>query len=399
LMAAGQAACHGGRVVLLEKMDRPGLKLGLSGKGRCNLTNMAPLEDFLVHFGPGGRFLRQPFSRFFAPELIRFFQRLGVEVEGQRGGRVFPVRLRAPQVAARLRDWARKQGVEIRTGFRVTGLLMEESKVVGVSSTSGDVSGAAVILATGGASYPATGSSGDGYGLAAAAGHRIVPVRPALVPLGLEPGLLRVLAGLHLRNTGVRLFVDGRRRGAWQGEVLFREEELAGAVILSLSAAVVDGLENKQPVYLLLDLKPGLDEVRLDRRLQRDFRRRCRESLESALRGVLPRPLVRLCLMQTGLAAGIAAGEVRRRDRKRLVQWMKNLRLDIPAHRGLARAIVTAGGVDLRQVDPRSMASRLVSGLYLAGELLDVQGKTGGYNLQAAFSTGWVAGRAAAGAE
>ena len=396
LMAAGQAGTAGARVLLLEKMDRPGLKLGLTGKGRCNLTNTAALSETLARFGDNGRFLRHAFHRFFGPDLVAFLDRLGVATVVERGGRVFPAHVRAPRLAAILRDWLRRQGVEIRTGFPVTSLVVEENRVRGVETGQGRIMGRAVILATGGASYPATGSSGDGYALAAAVGHRIITPRPALVGLETDPGLLKALDGLHLRHVAVRLLVAGKTAARGFGEVLFRADEISGPVVLTLSGRAVDELAAGREVFLALDLKPALDHGRLDARLVRDFQDRCHEPLDSVLRGLLPRPLVGLCLERTGIDPGQKAGETRRDQRRRILAWLKEFRIPVTGHRGLERAIVTAGGVDLAQVDPQTMQSRLVSGLFLAGELLDLQAGTGGFNLQAAFSTGWLAGRAAA---
>ncbi len=396
MLAAGRAAAAGAGVLLLEKMPSPGRKVRITGKGRCNLTNIAPLPEFIEHFGRNGRFLRQPFHRFFTPELMEFFRSLGLELVTERGGRVFPASGRAPEVVAALHRWLGRQGVELRTSVPVDDIIVEAGRVLGVVCRGRMIRARAVILATGGASYPATGSSGDGYRMAAAAGHRIVPVRPALVPLVTAGESASRMAGLRLRNTGVRLVVDARQRLRLFGELEFTEQGVAGPTILTLSGMAVDALHEARQVELVLDLKPALDERRLDARLQRDFARRGREPLASVLRGLLPREMVAVCLELTSLPPGLAAGQVRAGQRRRLRAWLKDFRLRVTGHRPLAEAIVTAGGVDLREVDPRTMQSRLVAGLFLAGEILDLQGDTGGYNLQAAFSTGWLAGRSAA---
>ncbi|MDR2548808.1 MAG: NAD(P)/FAD-dependent oxidoreductase [Desulfobulbus sp.] len=396
LMAAGQAALAGARVVLLEKMARPGRKLCITGKGRCNLTNVAPLPEFLGHFGATGPFLRQAFHRFFTPHLLDFFDELGLETVTERGGRVFPASGKAPEVLAVFERWLAGCGVEVRPGMAISRLVLAEGTVSGVVCGSETIACDALVLATGGASYPLTGSTGDGYRLAESAGHRLVAIRPALVPLIAQGSPAGRMAGLQLRNIRARLFIDGKKREEAFGELAFTEDGLSGPVILTISGRVVDALRAGQTVQLLLDLKPALDEKKLDARLVRDFEQRRKEPLAAVLRGLLPREMVAVALEEAGLAAETPAGAIRSEERKRLRHWLKNFRLPVTGHRPLAEAIVTAGGVDTREVDPRTMASRLVRGLYFAGEVLDLQADTGGYNLQAAFATGWLAGRSAA---
>ena len=397
LMAAGQAALAGAEVVLLEKMKRPGRKICIAGKGRCNVTNIADQADFISHFGRNGRFLRQAFNRFFNEELIHFFEEQGLPLVRERGGRVFPASGKAPDVLKTFQQWLEGLSVSIRPDSRVEGLLLDEAGALqGVICNGNPVYGEAVILATGGVSYPATGSTGDGYRLAESVGHSTVPCRPALVPVETAGNLARRLAGLHLRNVSVRLFIGNRKKKDAFGELLFMKYGLAGPVILTLSSIVVDALRAGEQVSLVLDLKPALEVQKLDARLLRDFSSRQKEPMQSVLRGLLPREMVSVCLAETGIDPVRLAGEVRAVERKRLRHWLKNISFDITGYRGFKEAIVTAGGVDLRQVEPRSMESKCCSGLYLAGELLDLQADTGGYNLQAAFSTGWLAGRAAA---
>jgi predicted Rossmann fold flavoprotein len=396
LMAAGRAAELGAEVVLLEKMQRPGRKLSISGKGRCNVTNVADLADFIAHFGRNGRFLHQAFHYFFAPQLTQFFEGLGLELTTERGGRVFPTSGRAADVLKALQRWLDALGVSVRPDSRVEGLVTGEGGVQGVVCNGNPVHGRAVILATGGASYPATGSSGDGYRLAESVGHAIVPIRPALVPVETAGDRAARLHGLHLRNVGVRLFIDAKKKKDAFGELLFMKYGLSGPVILTLSSLMVDALREGKQVSLVLDLKPALDEHKLDARLQRDFSKRHRERMDSVLRGLVAKEMVPVCLEETGISADRLAGEVRAAERKRLRHWLKNISFTFTGYRGLKEAIVTAGGVDLREIDPRTMASKRCPGLYLAGELLDLQADTGGYNLQAAFSTGRLAGESAA---
>jgi len=394
LMAAGQAAGLGAKTLLLEKMDRPGRKLRITGKGRCNLTNVAPLSEFMGHFGPNGRFLRQAFSRFFTPELVAFLDELGVPTVTERGGRVFPASDQAQEVVEAMVTWVKRQGVILRTGSRVEQLVVEDGRVVGARVSGGRVYRAnAVIIATGGASYPGTGSTGDGYRLAGSVGHTIAPIRPALVPLETAGDVAPQLQGLSLRNVAVRVWVDGTKQAQAFGEMLFTHFGLSGPIILSLSRGVVDALRGGQSVTLSIDLKPALNGAKLDARLLRDLDAHGKRQFRTLLQGLLPKKLIPVCVDLTGIPPDKVGHQITAGERKRLRTWLKDFRLEVTGHRSFREALVTAGGVDTREVNPRTMASRLVGGLYFAGEVLDVDADTGGYNLQAAFSTGWVAGQ------
>jgi len=396
MMAAGQAALTGAQVLLLEKMNRPGRKLAITGKGRCNLTNIAEMKEFIDHFGPNGRFLHQAFAAFFAPELMAFLTEQGLELVNERGGRVFPAGGKAPEVVKAFQQWLRRCGVEIKTSTPVELLLTTRGRISGVLANNETLGCDGVILATGGASYAATGSSGDGYRLAASVGHTIVPIRPALVPLEIGSELTAPMDGLDLRNVNVRLLENGKRRRQEFGEMSFTKFGVTGPVILTLSGEVVDGLRSGNSMALSIDLKPALDEQKLEARLLRDLESRNKEKMGSVLRGLLPREMIPVCLKLNDIPDDRLAGQLTVKERRRLKTWLKDFRLPISGHRPFSEAIITAGGVDLQEVDPRTMESRKAPGLYLAGEVLDIQGDTGGYNLQAAFSTGWLAGRSAA---
>ncbi|MEE8390661.1 MAG: NAD(P)/FAD-dependent oxidoreductase [Anaerolineae bacterium] len=404
LMAAGQAAELGAETLLLEKMQRPGRKLRITGKGRCNLTNVAPLPEFIAHFGPNGRFLRQAFYRFFTDDLVAFFKGLGVRTVTERGERVFPVSNQAQDVVDALVRWVDECGVTLRTRSPVERLLVEEGRVVGVQTTRNQVFSEkpgfyhadAVIIATGGASYPGTGSTGDGYRLAESVGHTIVPIRPALVPLETAGDVAPRLQGLSLRNVTVRMWVNGKKQTEAFGEMLFTHFGVSGPIILSLSGQVVDALHQGQSVTLSIDLKPALDERKLDARLLRDLNAHGKRQFRTLLKDLLPSKLIPVCIDLTSISPHKVGHQITAQERKRLRTWLKDFRLEVAGHRLFAEAIITAGGVNTREVDPRAMASRLVEGLYFAGEVLDVDADTGGYNLQAAFSTGWLAGRSAA---
>ncbi len=395
LMAAGQAALSGARVILLEKMKRPGRKICITGKGRCNLTNKADIEDFINHFEKNGRFLRQAFGHFFAPDLVTFFEENGLDVTLERGGRYFPTSGKAPDIVKVFLSWLAALKVEIRNNSQVKGLVIHDKNIIGVVTNNGKVICDSVILTTGGASYPATGSTGDGFRFAEQAGHTIIPIRPALVPLEITDGIHPELAGLELRNVEARLFIDGKRKRQLFGEIHFLKYGVSGPIILTLSGDAVDGLINGKTVTLVVDLKPALNLQKLDARLIRDFEKRYRETFAEILRGLLPAQLVPFCLQETNIPANRPGGEISKKERKRLLQWLKNIRLEVNGYRSFSEAIVTAGGVSLKEINPRSMESKIVPGLFFAGEVLDLNGNTGGYNLQAAFSTGWLAGRSA----
>lgn len=397
LMAAGRAAAAGARVLVLEKMPRPARKLALTGKGRCNLTNIAPVGEFLTHFPAGSRFLRQAFARFFSNDLLELLGELGVATVTERGGRVFPASSRALDVVDALAGWSASRGVRIRTRAAVRELLVDRGGVLGVRLQDGHALAApAVVLAAGGASYPGTGSTGDGYGLAAAAGHTLVPIRPALVPLETHGERAARLQELSLKNVSAALWVEDKKHSQAFGEMIFTHFGLSGPIILTLSRMVVDALDQSRRAAISIDLKPALDHARLNARLQRDLDAHGRMQAANLLKGLLPAKLIPLCLEETGIPPTLPAHQVSAFMRKRLRVWLKDLRFPITGHRGFDEAIVTAGGVDTREVDPRTMQSRIVSGLFLCGELLDVDADTGGYNLQAAFSTGWLAGSSAA---
>ncbi|MCK9274327.1 MAG: NAD(P)/FAD-dependent oxidoreductase [Syntrophales bacterium] len=398
LMAAGQAAESGAEVILFEKMNRPGLKLSITGKGRCNITNVAELSEFIGHFGKTGPFLRQAFSDYFTPQLVAFLESLGLELMTERGGRMFPASGKAADVVHALVRWAKGAGVRIESDRPVERVIIEKGCAVGVKAGGKLEAGGAVIIATGGESYPSTGSTGDGYGFARAAGHHVVDPRPALVPLETAGDAAQRMAGLNLRNVGVTLYKNGKKCRRAFGETVFAEFGVTGPVILTLSGEVVDAVKRGDSLALSIDFKAALNEKKLDERLLHDFSARGRESIASVLRGLLPAAAVPLCLEAVGIPPDRKASVVTAKERRKLREWLKDFRLEITGYRPFEEAIITAGGVDTKEIDPRTMESRLVKGLFFAGEVLDIQADTGGYNLQAAFSTGWCAGRSAAAA-
>jgi predicted Rossmann fold flavoprotein len=395
MMAAGRAAECGVGVLLLEKTARLGNKLRLTGKGRCNITNEADLTDFIAHFGETGRFLYRAFSRFFVRDVITFFDQRGVPTVVERGGRVFPVSNDARQVAAALEGYLMVNGVQIQRRCPVEQLLVEGGRVVGVQARGRTIRSDAVVVATGGASYPRTGSSGDGYRLAADVGHHIVPVRPALVPLVTKEQWVCALQGLSLRNVQVTLLLNGAIIGQEFGEMLFTHFGVSGPIILTLSKRAVDALAVGQ-VRLSINLKPALAAEELDKRLQRELDAHGRRQLRSILAELLPGRMVDGFITLLGIPADKPAHQITATERKGMAVLLQDLRVTIVDSRPMAEAIITAGGIDTTEIDPRTMESRLINGLFFCGEVIDVDADTGGYNLQAAFSTGYLAGESAA---
>lgn len=397
LLAAGSAALRGAQVILFEKTDELGKKLQIAGKGRCNLTNAGDREELIAGYAAGGPFLYSAFARFDNQALISLFQRLGVPTKVERGRRVFPVSDDARQVARALKDWVEGLGVEVCLNQPVGSLVTDggsTKKIVGCRVKDRVVPGGKVILCTGGCSYPGTGSTGDGYRMAKELGHRITPLRAALVPLRSSTPWVKEVQGLALRNVTASLWANDKELSSEFGEMLFTHFGVSGPIILTMSRSALDYWQDRpgEPLTLAIDLKPALTPDKLDLRIQRDFSKYSRKQLINGLRDLLPKALIPVILSLTGLDPTKPIHQVTREERRALGRIIKGVPLAITGALPLAAAIVTAGGVNLKEVDPRTMESRLVKGLYLAGEVLDIDGYTGGYNLQAAFSTGWLAG-------
>ncbi len=396
LVAAGQAASLGKKVLLLEKMKSPGRKLLLTGKNRCNLTNTASVQEALGHFNQGGRFLTQLFYRYFTDELRGFFAELGLPTVVQRGGRVFPESEKARDVLEILISWLQNSGVELITGTAVTDLISQGGKIHQVVTVNQTYQASTVILATGGKAYPGTGSTGDGYAFARRLGHKIIPLRPALVPLLTAGDTAQNLQGLSLKNVTINVWVNEKKLTQMFGEMLFTHFGLSGPVILTLSRQIVNYLEEGHQVVIKIDLKPALDQAALDARLLREIQSQGRKQFSSLLEDLLPKKLIPVCTEQTGIPRDKKISQLSSKERKHLRSWLKDdFQFIISGHKGFDQAIITAGGVDTSEVNPETMESKLIQGLYFVGEILDVDADTGGYNLQAAFSTGWAAGKAA----
>ncbi len=388
MFSAGTAAGRLSRVLLLERNRELGKKLRITGKGRCNVCNDCQPEDVLKNVPTGARFLYSALWGFPPEAVKRFFTEIGVPLKTERGSRVFPVSDRAGDVEEALERWVRQQGVEIRRG-RVRELMLRDGALLGVRTEGERFYAPRVILATGGRSYPGTGSTGDGYALAEQAGHSVLPVSGSLVPLEVQGGC-RSLAGLSLRNTGVTLW-GGGKKPVYQdfGELLFMNYGMSGPTILSCSAHMAD---QKEPYWIELDLKPALEDQKLDARLLRDFADRKNARIFEGLRGLMPAQLVPVVLDRCQIPADRMVRDVRRQERQRLLHTVKHLRFDIVGKRPVEEAIVTHGGVRLSEVNPSTMESKKLPGLYFAGEILDCDAYTGGFNLQIAWSTAYAAG-------
>lgn len=399
LMAAGTAAAAGARrVLLLEKMEKPARKLRITGKGRCNVTNDRPREEFLAKVRQGADFFGTAFRMFDNRAAVRFIEMLGVSLACERGGRYFPASGKAWDVADALVSWTSRSGAEIRCHAPVASLRIEHNTVAGVVLESGErLEARAVLLATGGVSYPTTGSTGEGHEMAYKAGHRIEPLRPALVPL--EAEVPKGLKGLALRNVELSLLVNGSAAERRFGEMEFTAEGvMGGAIVLQASRTAVDALSDSNRVEAVIDLKPALSAEKLRNRIGREMASLGNEaSVKLLLQKLLPSQLRQIMAKKAALPLSLPLGKLSAQDTERLVSVLKGWRFPVRDYRPFTEAIVTAGGVDLSEVDPLTLESRKIGGLYFAGELLDIDADTGGYNIQVAFSTGYLAGKSAVG--
>ena len=394
MMAAISAAETGAAVRLLERNPKVGRKLYITGKGRCNLTNDCAPAEVLANVPRNGRFLTSAVTRFPPAEVKAYFTDLGVPLKTERGSRVFPVSDKAADVVDALFFAMRRAGVDL-VQDRAREILISDGAVTGVKGERGSYAGGAVVLATGGASYPLTGSTGDGYAMAAALGHAILPPKPSLIPLVVEGEECPGMQGLSLRNVSVKVKnKKGKVIFREQGEMLFTHFGLSGPLILSASAHMRD--YEKDQYTVVIDLKPALDEPALDARLVRELTGQPNRAFHNVLETLAPRLLVPVLAKRADIPPDLPANAVTKAQRRRLLEVLKGLSFPVAGPRPVEDAIVTSGGVKVSEVDPKTMESKLVQGLFLAGELLDVDAYTGGFNLQIAWSTGRAAGQAAA---
>lgn len=398
MMAAATAAKAGASVSLLEKKERPGRKLAITGKGRCNITSALDQDELIKNYPGNGRFLYSALSQFSNRDLIQFLNEKGLKTKVERGQRVFPESDKASDVVDLLYNNARKNGVEFHFSNPVEAVNISENRVISVTGKSAKIAADAVIIASGGLSYPGTGSTGDGYRWAMDAGHNIVEPRAGLVPLETEESWNKDLQGLSLRNVQATAFTaEGKKINQEFGEMLFTHFGISGPIILSMSRDIGEYLyKNKKAAVVEIDLKPALSEEQLDQRLQRDLDKYSRKIFKNSLNDLLPHKLIPVIIKLSGIDEEKASNQINKEERHQLLKLLKHLRLTVRCTRPVAEAIVTAGGVDVKQINPKTMQSKLVEGLFFAGEVMDIDGYTGGFNLQAAFSTAYAAGRNAA---
>lgn len=407
MFAAGCTAAKGADSLLLERNHQFGKKLNITGKGRCNLTNIGEINDFIVCYGKNGKFLYRAFTRFFNQDLIAFFNGDGIETKVERGGRVFPVSDNSESIVNALRNYLQENKVTLGFNLQVEEIIVNDNKSseskggkhkvrgVKLSKSKEIIETDKVILATGGLSYPKTGSTGDGYRMAKKIGHSIVPLTPALVPLETKEDFVKDLQGLALKNVSVTVFADGRKIGREFGEMLFTHFGLSGPIILKMSSLVVEHLNKNEEVSVSINFKPALDREKLVGRLFRETKNFGLKSVNNVMKNFLPLRLVPVFLKLANINSDKKFKQITHQEKEKIINLLTNFSLKIIKSRPIEEAIITRGGISLKEINPYTMESKKVTGLYFCGEIIDLDGKTGGYNLQLAFSTAHLAAESA----
>ena len=393
LMAAVIAGREGAKVTLLEKMNYVGKKMGITGKGRCNITNACDMSDFIKNTPGNGKFLYGAYERFTNEDLLQLLHDAGLETKVERGGRVFPASESALDVRNTFMKLMKHYGVDVHLEEPVKKLLVDDGVVTGVVTDRETYHADAVVIATGGKSYPATGSTGDGYILAAQVGHKITDIRPSLVPIVTEESWVKDLMGLSLRNVELSVVAKNKVQAKMFGEMMFTHFGITGPIVLSLSHTVGKLMRKKNigTIGLDINLKPALSPETLDKRLQKDFDLYSKKQLINGMKDLLPSRLIPLIIELAGIDPQKPINQISKEERQQIGYMLQHMPLTVKGLRPVEEAIVTAGGISLKEFNPKTMESKLVKGLYGAGEVLDIDAFTGGYNLQAAFSTGYVA--------
>ena len=393
LMAAVIAGREGAKVTLLEKMNYVGKKMGITGKGRCNITNACDISEFIKNTPGNGKFLYGAYERFTNEDLLQLLHDAGLETKVERGGRVFPASDSALDVRNIFMKLMKHYGVDVHLEEPVKKLLVDDSVVTGVVTDKETYHADAVVIATGGKSYPATGSTGDGYILAAQVGHNITDIRPSLVPIVTEESWVKDLMGLSLRNVELSVVAKNKVQAKMFGEMMFTHFGITGPIVLSLSHTVGKLMRKKNigTIGLDINLKPALSPETLDKRLQKDFDLYSKKQLINGMKDLLPSRLIPLIIELAGIDPQKPINQISKEERQQIGYMLQHMPLTVKGLRPVEEAIVTAGGISLQEFNPKTMESKLVKGLYGAGEVLDIDAFTGGYNLQAAFSTGYVA--------
>ncbi len=397
LMAALIAAQNGARVILLEKNEKTGKKIYITGKGRCNLTNLCSGEVFFDNVISNSRFMYSSYHALDSEATIELFHNLGLKTKVERGGRVFPASDMSASVTDALREAVKKSGVNVILSSRVKRIIQNEGAFSAVELEDGTImEGGACVLATGGMSYPATGSTGDGYGMVKELGHTVTKLIPSLVGLRTVENFVSELEGLSLKNVRLIMKSGGKKRYDEQGEMLFTRRGISGPLVLTLSSVCADELSRSNDIKLFIDLKPALDEQQLDKRITTDFNDNINKDYVNAIDRLLPSKLIPVVVRLSGIDPHRKVNLISRVERMTLVKLLKAFPLTYKCTGGFEEAVITKGGIKVKEVDPASMESKLVKGLFFAGEILDVDALTGGFNLQIAWSTGYAAGSAAA---
>ncbi len=397
LLAAGRAAECGAKVAILEKMSKPGRKLMITGNGRCNITNTAPFNEFIKHIGPENRFIRSAFSRFFSKDIVYLLEKLNVPTTVEEGEFVFTKSSKATDVVNALVEWNNNLGVDIYCNTNVLEIVKLNNTIEHIITNDGTkYYPKSIIIACGGASYPATGSSGDGYKWFKSLGHKVTSIRPALVPLETKGDTAQRLQGLSLPKTKINVWIDGKKKIEQKGDMLFTHFGITGPLIHSLSRHVIDDIQKSRNVIFAIDLLAEIKEEETDAYLINILNTHGKKLFDNILALILPPKLIPLCIEQTKILADKTGNQINANERKRLRLWLKEFKLEIAGSRSFAEAMITSGGVNLNEIEAKTMKSKLIENLYVAGEILDLDADTGGYNLQIAFSTGYIAGENAA---
>lgn len=393
LMAAVIAGREGAKVTLLEKMNYVGKKMGITGKGRCNITNACDMSEFIKNTPGNGKFLYGAYERFTNEDLLQLLHDAGLETKVERGGRVFPASDSALDVRNTFMKLMKHYGVDVHLEEPVKKILVDDGTVTGVVTDKETYHADAVVIATGGKSYPATGSTGDGYILASQVGHTITDIRPSLVPIVTEESWVKDLMGLSLRNVELSVIAKNKVQATMFGEMMFTHFGITGPIVLSLSHTVGKLMRKKNisTIGLDINLKPALSPETLDKRLQKDFDLYSKKQLINGMKDLLPSRLIPLIIELAGIDPQKPINQISKEERQQIGYMLQHMPLTVKGLRPVEEAIVTAGGISLKEFNPKTMESKLVKGLYGAGEVLDIDAFTGGYNLQAAFSTGYVA--------
>lgn len=392
LMAAVIAGREGAKVTLLEKMNYVGKKMGITGKGRCNITNACDMSEFIKNTPGNGKFLYGAYERFTNEDLLQLLHDAGLETKVERGGRVFPASDSALDVRNTFMKLMKQYGVDVHLEEPVKKILVDDGTVTGVVTDKETYHADAVVIATGGKSYPATGSTGDGYILASQVGHKITDIRPSLVPIVTEESWVKDLMGLSLRNVELSVVAKNKVQAKMFGEMMFTHFGITGPIVLSLSHTVGKLMRKKNigNIGLDINLKPALSPETLDKRLQKDFDLYSKKQLINGMKDLLPSRLIPLIIELAGINPQKPINQISKEERQQIGYMLQHMPLTVKGLRPVEEAIVTAGGISLKEFNPKTMESKLVKGLYGAGEVLDIDAFTGGYNLQAAFSTGYV---------